>query len=130
MSGAHRYNTRKRWFDEGAQAFLAILEAEEHTDLAHAIREQAPDGAYPCPLCLRLYLPAALTGDPHLLTEEDVPPKSMGGKELLLTCIFCNGASGKIWDRHAINDRRAHDSALGQIDEAIPIALEIQGDVV
>jgi hypothetical protein len=130
MSGSHRYNTRKSWFDAGATAFLALLEAEGHTTLAQAIRDQAPDGAYPCPICLRMYLPEALISEPHMLTEEDVPPKSMGGKELVLTCLPCNGASGRIWDRVALNDRRVHNSVLGRIDKPIPVALEFQGDIV
>ena len=52
---------------------------------------------YYCPICGVGYPePSAITGED--LTLEDVPPKSIGGKPILLTCRRCNSSSG-----HAID---------------------------
>jgi hypothetical protein len=54
---------------------------------------------YICPLCLRGYLKIALSQNlPNPLTLEDVPPKSLGGKPLILTCKECNNRSGTLLD--------------------------------
>lgn len=54
---------------------------------------------YICPLCLRGYLKIALSQNvPNPLTLEDVPPKSLGGKPLILTCKECNNRSGMVLD--------------------------------
>ena len=51
---------------------------------------------YLCPLCMYGYSMDALeTGE---LTIEHVPPKSLGGRELLLTCRTCNSSSGHTLD--------------------------------
>ena len=47
---------------------------------------------YLCPICGRGYpLESAITGE---LTLEDVPPRNMGGRGLLLTCVECNSKAG------------------------------------
>jgi len=54
---------------------------------------------YICPLCLRGYTKLALDQNFHNpLTLEDVPPKSLGGKPLLLTCKECNSKAGYMLD--------------------------------
>jgi len=54
---------------------------------------------YICPLCLRGYTKIALSQNiPNPLTLEDVPPKSLGGKPLILTCKECNSRSGSLLD--------------------------------
>ena len=45
--------------------------------------------AYICPLCLNAY-PIGSTE----LTLEHVPPKSVGGKPILITCKACNNKCG------------------------------------
>jgi hypothetical protein len=54
---------------------------------------------YVCPICGKGYPEeAALKGE--LLTLEDVPPRNMGGKGLLLTCRECNSGAGRKVDYH------------------------------
>ena len=54
---------------------------------------------YICPLCLRGYTKIALSQNvPNPLTIEHVPPESLGGKPLLLTCKECNNTSGHLSD--------------------------------
>jgi hypothetical protein len=53
---------------------------------------------YLCPICGRRYSEeAAITGE---LTLEDVPPRNMGGRGLLLTCEECNSKAGHKIDYH------------------------------
>ncbi len=61
---------------------------------------------YYCPICGMPFLKESLNQDsPNPLTIEDVPPKKLGGKKLLLTCKECNNNLGGqkldsklIWD--------------------------------
>lgn len=54
---------------------------------------------YFCPICGKGYSEdAAYSGE--LLTLEDVPPRNMGGKGLLLTCRTCNSEAGRKLDCH------------------------------
>lgn len=73
---------RLEWFDLGVKAFVAA-------------RPRAPR-LYVCPLCLRGFD----TPDRSVLSLEDVPPKSVGGKSLLLTCRQCNNTHGTELDAH------------------------------
>lgn len=53
---------------------------------------------YLCPICGRGYPEeSAVTGG---LTLEDVPPRNMGGRGLLLTCEVCNSKAGHKIDYH------------------------------
>jgi hypothetical protein len=57
------------------------------------------DELYFCPICGKGYSEdAAYSGE--LLTLEDVPPRNMGGKGLLLTCRTCNSDAGRKLDFH------------------------------
>lgn len=71
---------KMRWFDLGARALAACQPGV------------AP--GYGCPLCLRLF--PTIKG----LTDEDVPPESVGGHPLVLTCKPCNDHSGHQLDHH------------------------------
>jgi hypothetical protein len=73
---------RAAWFDLGAQAFAAARPGAPHV--------------YCCPLCIRGFEP----GSSADLSLEDVPPKSVGGKPLLLTCTRCNNTHGTLLDSH------------------------------
>jgi hypothetical protein len=75
-------NRRQEWFDRGVQAFTAA-------------RPGAPS-LYCCPLCIRGFH----TVHPDVLSLEDVPPRSIGGKPLLLTCRECNNKHGTDLDSH------------------------------
>jgi hypothetical protein len=54
---------------------------------------------YVCPICLTPFTVEAL--DDGRLSVEDVPPKSVGGRELLLTCTRCNNTAGTKLDADA-----------------------------
>jgi hypothetical protein len=80
--------TRRRnagWFDLGVRA-LGTISADI-------------DDAYACPCCLHAFGRDALNDG--TLTAEDVPPKSLGGRPLLLTCAPCNSRAGSALDAHA-----------------------------
>ena len=80
--------SRKReWFDRGAAAFALVCPG------AYA------DPTYPCPICLTPFTVEAL--EDKRLSVEHVPPKSVGGRELLLTCTVCNNFSGTKLDASA-----------------------------
>ena len=77
-----------------------------YSDNLDFIRKQSfvniePDlnNSYICPLCIRLFTKKHLNQKvQNCLTIEDVPPKSLGGKPLLLTCKECNNESGRNLD--------------------------------
>lgn len=55
--------------------------------------------AYICPLCQRIY---AIAHD--ALTLEHVPPESVGGKPILVTCKACNNSQGANIDVYLMNE--------------------------
>lgn len=57
---------------------------------------------YVCPLCLKGFQEDEALSD---LTREDVPPRSLGGRKLLLTCRDCNSRTGHELDWHARVER-------------------------
>lgn len=59
---------------------------------------------YICPLCFNLFDKDDLNPKAkNPLTLEDVPPKSLGGKVMTLTCKDCNSKSGHKLDNHLLN---------------------------
>ncbi len=58
---------------------------------------------YLCPLCLCAFNINAIKGNNPILTIEHCPPKSMGGKPLVLTCKECNNSFGTKSDIHLLN---------------------------
>jgi hypothetical protein len=82
-------NERKKreWFDLGADSFARVRPGLYD----HPI--------YPCPICLTTFTIEALAE--KQLSAEHVPPESLGGRELLLTCRSCNNSSGTKLDAHA-----------------------------
>lgn len=80
----------RRWFEVGHEAF-----ARTFPDVASAL---GPEPFYFCPLCLRSFDSGAL--EREWLTQEDVPPRSVGGRRLVLTCAECNHFAGAEMDDH------------------------------
>lgn len=78
---------KRDWFDRGAAAYAA-MRAEQHRE-----------PIYPCPICLTPFTVDAL-GDGRL-SSEHVPPKSVGGYDLVLTCKRCNNSAGTKLDADA-----------------------------
>ena len=99
------------------------------------------EAVYLCPICGRGYLEqAAITGE---LTLEDVPPRSIGGKGLLLTCSDCNSNAGCNIDFHIKNHidlntfskivlgKAKNEKAFGDIlinGQSFPITIERTDD--
>src|SRR5688572_7101324 len=81
-----RLRAKEAWFDAGTAAFervLPVARARVFPDL---------ETPYICPLCSSPFTRAAIAD--HVLTFEDAPPKSYGGKPVALTCKPCNGGHG------------------------------------
>jgi hypothetical protein len=80
--------TKKRdWFDLGASAY------------AQACPGRYAVPTYVCPICRDPFTVEAL--DDSRLSLEHVPPQSVGGRELLLTCTKCNNTAGTKLDAAA-----------------------------
>ena len=78
MSVLKKNRINNNWFRKGVEAFKILM-------------PEFPD-YYVCPLCLYGFPIETVTK----LTCEHVPPKSIGGQRLVLTCWKCNNkASGK-----------------------------------
>jgi hypothetical protein len=84
----------RRGFDQGHAAFSRVFPG-----LAAKI---GLSPFYVCPLCLFAYGETALYDG--LLTREDVPPRSVGGRKIVLTCKPCNDRAGHQIDWHALRE--------------------------
>ena len=59
---------------------------------------------YICPLCMSVFDRSCTSAESLTpLTLEDIPPKSLGGKPLVLTCKTCNSKAGHDLDIHLLN---------------------------
>jgi len=95
---------RAAWFTYGVEA------------LGRA-RPKAPR-VYGCPFCLRGF------DDPEMLSLEDVPPKSIGGKPLVLTCRACNNRFGHLLDVNIRSGRDLREMAEGKREAWIKLSHE------
>ena len=77
-SQKQREAKRTRFFQRGVEAYQRL--ASDTAEL------------YRCPICLTLFPRDAVTK--RDLTLEHVPPKSIGGREICLTCKACNSLGG------------------------------------
>lgn len=80
---------------------------------------------YVCPLCMCGFAPQAV--DRGLLSKEHVPPRSNGGKKMVLTCKPCNNAAGSSADSHARSMEDIFDFGQGTMPRTVPIELKING---
>ena len=95
---------RSLWYDLGVRALQAA-------------RPSVPP-VYGCPLCLQ--------GFPQDgFSLEDVPPKSIGGKPLVLTCTQCNNRSGAELDVFIAEAQRLKEFVAGT--EILPVDLTQYG---
>lgn len=110
---------RLRWFDEGAAALRRVVDKAGHGDDLPASAD-----CYACPCCLGLYDREAVAS--RILTLEDVPPKALGGRPMLLTCKACNNEAGSKLDAdaamQAVGDSMARGVDAGQWVKAISYA--------
>lgn len=96
----------RRWFEQGFESF-----SRRFPGIATKVR---PHPFYVCPQCLRAFHEGAI----DLLTREDVPPKSVGGKKIILTCGECNCRAGHQMDVHARREADIFDFFTGRLAEA------------
>lgn len=108
--------TKLRWFDRGAAAFAQVF--------PDALSPLGPDPAphYVCPQCAepdasgqryRVQLFPRSAVESGELTAEHVPPKSFGGRELILTCKRCNDTGGSLLEAHARKRENPVDVMIG-----------------
>jgi hypothetical protein len=98
MSRSGQYASRvARWFDRGVEAF----------------QRQAPSAprCYVCPLCGHGHTREAI-GE-RVVTIEHVPPRSLGGRGMCLTCRDCNVGSGHTIDAHMRRYENSFEVRLG-----------------
>ena len=74
-------------------------------------------GRYVCPQCLVPYDPEEELNGKGVLTREHVPPRSLGGKRLALTCDSCNSALGGNLDSHMRLEADLYDFHRGVLAE-------------
>lgn len=93
------------------------------TDGANAWQAIGGPYAYCCPLCLERF------DEHHLdrLTFEHVPPSSLGGKRLLLTCFDCNSVRGHKPDAHARMEHDVVKFLRGEDYPRLPVRFTDQG---
>jgi hypothetical protein len=111
---------KREWFDRGALSFARLRPG--------AFSEPT----CPCPICLRPFTVEALLS--KRLSVEHVPPKSVGGRELLLTCALCNNSSGAKLDADAKTKEDVRLAMEGWSDrphriKAIIGGLQINGEL-
>lgn len=103
------------WFNLGAAAFERVCPG------------MFDEPVYPCPICLRPFSAAALI-DGRLSTEH-VPPRSVGGRKLLLTCKGCNNSAGTKLDADAKAKERVRTAMAGDLGQAERVRVRF-GDLV
>ena len=107
---------KRDWFDLGAKAY-----------------SQACPGTYAappyvCPICRKPFTVEAL--DDGRLSKEHVPPQSVGGHELLLTCKECNNTAGTKLDADAKTKEDVRLAMTGRPDRPHRIKATIGGITV
>lgn len=89
---------RDRIFDVYSRNFDWV---KEHPNIRF---EPDISGLYICPLCMNVFDKSCTSAESLTpLTLEDIPPKSLGGKPLVLTCKTCNSKAGHDLDIHVLN---------------------------
>lgn len=84
---------------------------------------------YICPLCLEVFFEKDLDNSLHnYLTLEDIPPKSLGGKPLTLTCKKCNSTSGYQLDAHLLDILLDTDAKLFLPNSKAETIFELNGN--
>lgn len=93
---ARGIDKRKRIFDK----YVSQLKTLHKNGLLPEYIEYK-EGVYICPICLNEFIEDDLKDDSaNMLTLEDAPPKSLGGKANTMTCKTCNSRCGHEIDFH------------------------------
>jgi hypothetical protein len=96
------------WFERGADALSRTVPG-------------LPERMYGCPLCLRA------AASPNAFTFEHVPPESVGGRRLCLTCADCNSAAGARLDHHVKTASELREIAAGEREMPVQVTLQEHG---
>ena len=83
---------------------------------------------YVCPICRKPFTVEAV--DDGRLSKEHVPPQSVGGHELLLTCTACNNTAGTKLDADAKTKEDVRLAMTGRPDRPHRIKATIGGITV
>lgn len=112
--------THIEWFHQGARTLRAVA------------RERGFEDAFPtnedwylCPLCLDGFTVEEF--DTHELSVEHVPPKALGGNELVLTCKKCNNDNGSKFDAQAHNQQKLRQFLSGQSGQSETAQFTVDG---
>lgn len=124
---ASRDEKRRTWFQLGVDALDFSFDVSSDDGL--------PGPYYVCPLCWQLFDETELEPPEPGLTVEDVPPLSVGGAPMVLTCKPCNNRAGTRVDadagRHA-ELRQMLDGEGGSmtvtVDGGVTAELELGSD--
>lgn len=57
-----------------------------------------------CPICLQIFNLSECLNNGNIISLEDVPPKSLGGHPLTITCKSCNNKCGHDLDTYLVNE--------------------------
>jgi hypothetical protein len=82
---------------------------------------------YLCPICLEAH--ENLNQD-NPLTLEDAPPKSLGGKPIILTCKKCNNTCGYEIDSHLTHRLRDLDKLKFLPNSSAEIKIQLDGHTI
>jgi len=86
--------------------------------------------SYICPLCTRHFTIIDLDQTRNnCLTLEDVPPKSLGGKALTLTCKECNNTAGSYLDEELRKKMIAHEFLEGVTGAIVDAKIRLDGEL-
>jgi HNH endonuclease len=109
------------WFYRGARTLRAVA------------RERGWEDAFPtgedwylCPLCLDVMLTVE-EFETKELTIEHVPPKALGGGELVLTCRKCNNDTGSKFDAEVHKQQRLWQFLSGQSERPETATFTVDG---
>lgn len=93
-----QFNTRLKIFEKYSENYNRIYFSQKWDYLGNV--EPISFEFVVCPLCLEVFKKNNIhSSAPNPLTLEDIPPASLGGKKLILTCKKCNNKNGSIIDR-------------------------------
>jgi hypothetical protein len=110
---------REEWFHRGHEAFAATFPGDAG---------KVPFAPfYVCPICWTAFSLGALAAGE--LTLEHVPPESVGGDELALTCRTCNNDAGAKSDSHMRREADVYDFFARGTVRDLKVDLRISPDI-
>jgi hypothetical protein len=102
-----RQRRKQSWFDDGMRAFERVT--------------GQPAQGYLCPICVRC---CTTLGD---VTFEHAPPRSVGGREVALTCNECNSGAGHGIDAQLRKAQDVRDWSRGRHSKPLRGRFVVEG---